>query len=57
MVRHLRKWTNPFQKKMISYQNNWIRKKLVLWNETNQGQMEPFETAGVITCIDSEQDS
>ena len=30
---------------MIGYQYNWIRKKLVLWCETNQGQMEPWETA------------
>ena len=29
---------------MIGYQNNWIRKKLVLSCETNQGQWEPRET-------------
>ena len=51
MVRHLWEWTDPCQKNMISYQNSWIRKKLVPWYETSRRRREPRETAGeIILC-------
>ena len=53
MIRHPREWTDPFQKKVITFENSCIREKLVLWYETSQGQRESRETAGEIICSDS----
>ena len=38
---------------MFSCRNSWLRKKLVLWYKTTQGQKKPLETAGVIICNNS----
>ena len=42
LVRHPCKWTNSFQKWVISNRNSLIRKKLVLWCRTKRGQRKPL---------------